>query len=183
MVSNEKFCFFLFFLVQFRPILAWKETKMMFFNCWIFLGIANHRSGKLGSERRKHFLPFSASPILFRLEMKPRWCFLNFFAIFFRIFLLVSGKNCSEWEYFFLYFSARTDPFRLVMMPRWSFLIFWIFLLFFWEFSSSGRHETDPTEKFFFSSLAFPNPFRLEMEQGWSFFNCLNLFSFFLGIF
>ena len=78
--------------------------------------------------------------------------FLNFFAFFFQNFLprIVYERN-SGLKIFFFYFSAYLTPFWLKIMLERGFLIFWIFLLFFSEFSSPGRVRTEFGTKFFFS--------------------------------
>mgnify|MGYP007088569839 CR=1 FL=1 len=66
------------------------------------------------------------------------------------------------------------------MKPGWRFLIFWIFLLFFWEFYCSGQVETVQNLKFFLSLLlACPDLFQLEMKPGQCFLNVFNFFAFF----
>jgi len=53
------------------------------------------------------------------------------------------------------------------MKPGWCFLIF---LLFFWEFSSSGQVKKITNEKKkILSFFACPNPFQHEMMPGWCF--------------
>ena len=68
--------------------------------------------------------------------------FCNFFASFFGILLPRSRMNGSR-EIFFFSFSVYLIPFWQKIMLERGFLIFWIFLLFFSEFSSSGRVWTE----------------------------------------
>ena len=75
--------------------------------------------------------------------------FLNTFAIFFGIFFPGSVMNGIWDENFFVSFSAYLIPFVLKIMPDRGFLIFWIFLLFFSEFSSMGRVWTEFETKTF----------------------------------
>jgi len=69
--------------------------------------------------------------------------FLNFFTIFFGIFLPGSSMNgIRDWNFDFT-FSAYLIPFWLKIMPGRGFIIFWIFLLFFSKFSCPGRVWTE----------------------------------------
>ena len=77
--------------------------------------------------------------------------FLNFFAIFFEIFLPGSSMNGIGDEIFFLPFSAYLIPFWLKIMPEWGFLGFLIFLLFSSEFSCRRQVWTEFGTKIFFS--------------------------------
>ena len=60
-------------------------------------------------------------------------------------------------------------------MPEWSFLIFWIFLLFFWEFSCTGLVGTDFGTIYIYIYIyictfsAYPNPVLIEIMTEWSF--------------
>ena len=58
-------------------------------------------------------------------------------------------------ENFFLTFSANLIPFWLKIMPESGILFFWIFFIFFSEFSSPGRVWTEFVTIFFFCTL-FP---------------------------
>ena len=69
--------------------------------------------------------------------------FLNSFAIFLGIFLPGSVMNGIRDEFFFVSFLANLIPFGLEIMLERGFLIFWIFLLFFSEFCSTGRVWTE----------------------------------------
>ena len=64
---------------------------------------------------------------------------MKFFPIFFGIFLPGSSVNGIRDKNFFFSFSAYLIPFLLKIMPERDFLIFWIFLLYFSEFSCPGR--------------------------------------------
>ena len=60
--------------------------------------------------------------------------FLNFFAIFleFSITRCVGAERTDN--FYFLFFSAFSNLFWLEMKPYWDILIFYILLLFFWNF-------------------------------------------------
>ena len=69
-------------------------------------------------------------------------------------------------------------------MPEWGFLIFWIFLLFFSEYSCPGRVWTKFGAKFFFFFFFFvflglPHPVSSKNIAGKGFFNFLNFFAIF----
>ena len=76
---------------------------------------------------------------------------LNFFAIFFGIFLSGSNTNGIRDKNFFLSFSASFNSFWIEIIPELTFLIFWIFLPFFLEFSISVWVWTEFGTKIFFS--------------------------------
>ena len=84
--------------------------------------------------------------------------FLNFFAIFFAIFFPRWSMNRILDLNFYLSFSASFNPFWIEIMPELTSWIFWIFLLFFLEFSSSGWVWTEFGLKFFcfFFGLSHP---------------------------
>ena len=77
--------------------------------------------------------------------------FLNSFATFYGIFFLGSVMKEIRDENFFVSFSAYLIPFGLKIMPERGFLIFWIFLLFFSEFSSADQVWTEFGTKVFLS--------------------------------
>ena len=123
--------FFIFFTEFSCPGRVWTEFGIKFF-----------------------FFTFSAYliPVLGKNNVGRRFCnFLNFFAIFFGIFLPGSVMNEIQDENFFVSFSAYLDSFGLKIMPERGFLIFWIFLLFVSEFSTSDRVWTRFGTKFFLS--------------------------------
>ena len=95
--------------------------------------------------------------------------FLNFFAILFGIFLPGSSGNGIRDYNFFLTFSANLILVWIQIMPEWCFLIFWIFLLFFLEFSSPGRGGTEFGTKIFFSFSAYLIPVWIEITPVWCF--------------
>jgi len=77
--------------------------------------------------------------------------FLNFFTIFFGIFLPGSSMNgIRDWNFVFS-FSSYLISFWLKIMSGRGFIIFWIFLLFFSEFSCTGREWTEFGNKILFS--------------------------------
>ena len=69
--------------------------------------------------------------------------FLNFFTIFFGIFLRGLSMNGILEQNFVFTFSAYLIPYCLKIMPGRGFTIFWIFMLFFSEFSCPGRVWTE----------------------------------------
>ena len=79
--------------------------------------------------------------------------FLNFFAIFIRIFFPRSSMNGIRNEIFFPSFSAYLIPFWQKIMPERGFLIFWIFLLIFSQFASPSRVWTEFGTKCFLPNL------------------------------
>ena len=98
-----------------------------------------------------HFLGLS-HPFLAKNNAGKRFYnFLNFFTIFFRIFLPGSIMNRILEKNFVFTCPACLVLFCLEKMPGRSFIIFWIFLLFFSEFSCSGRVWTEFWCKIFFS--------------------------------
>ena len=69
----------------------------------------------------------------------------------------------TKFLFFVFPFSAYLIPFWIKIMSEWSLLIFWIFLLFSLEFSSSGWLGTEfGTKYFFFSFSAYLNRFWIE---------------------
>ena len=91
-------------------------------------------------------------PILAKNNARKRYFnFLNFFAIFFGIFLPGSSMNGIWDKNFLLAFSAYLIPFWLKIMSEIDFVLFWIFLLYFSEFSYPCRIWTELGTKIFFS--------------------------------
>ena len=83
--------------------------------------------------------------------------FLNFFAIFLEFCL--ARRERTKWSdnFYFLSFSAFSNLFWLGMKPSWYFSIFWIFLLFFWNFHLPIGKEWNGAIIFIFSlSQPFP---------------------------
>ena len=105
--------------------------------------------------------------------------FLNFFAIFFGIFLLGSSRNGILDKNFFLSFSAYLIPFRLKIMLERSFLIFWIFLLFFSDFLARVEYERISGLKFFSLFHGLSHPVLAKNNTGKRFFNFINFLLFF----
>ena len=100
-----------------------------------------------------YFLLFSLSPpVLAKNNARKRFYnFFNFFTIFFEIFLPGSSMNgILELNFVFTYL-VYLIPFGLKIIPGSGFIIFWIFLLFFSEFSCRGRVWTEFWSKIFFS--------------------------------
>ena len=68
-------------------------------------------------------------------------------------------------------------------MPEICILIFWIFLLYFSEFSCWVEYKRNSGLKFFSRFLGLPHPVMAKNNVGKRFFNFLNFFAIFLGIF
>ena len=110
--------------------------------------------------------------------------FLNFFSIFSGIFLPgLSMNGIRDWN-FFPSFSSYLIPLWLKIMPGIGFVIFWIFLLYFSEFSCTGQEWTEFGTKILFS-LSLPTSSRfgkkIMSERGflifWIFFLYFSEFS------
>ena len=103
---------------------------------------------------------------------------MNFFAIFFRNFLSRVEYERNLGLNFFFSFSAYIILFWLKIMPEIGFLIFWLFLLFFSEFSCPGRVWTEFATKIFFSLfLGLYQPVLAKNNAGKCFFNFLKFFA------
>ena len=117
---------------------------------WNFLaGVQCERNSGL-----KFYSPFLclSQPVLAENIVGKRFfTILNFFALFFRNFLnRVEYERNSRLKFFFSS-SPYLIPFWLGIMPERGFLIFWIFLLFFSEFSCRGPIWAEFGPKIFFS--------------------------------
>ena len=108
---------------------------------------------------------------------------MNSFAIFFGIFLPRSVMNGIRDEIFFVSFLDYLIPSGLEIMPERGFLIFWILLLFFSEFSSTGRVWAEFEPKLFRRFLGLSYPVLAENNTEKKFFNFLSFFAIFFGIF
>ena len=107
--------------------------------------------------------------------------FLNFFAIFFAIFLPGSSMNGIRDYIFSLSFSADLIPFWIIIMPERGFLIF--FAIFFGVFFP-GRVWTEFGTKFFllsFSAYLIPFWLKIILQRRYLIFWIFLLF--FFGIF
>ena len=98
------------------------------------------------------FLFFGLSHPVLVINNAGKWfySFLNFFTIFFVIFLPGLSMNGIRDQNFFSPFSAYLIPFWLKIMPGKGFIIFWIFLLFFSKFSCPDRVWTEFGTKIYF---------------------------------
>ena len=105
---------------------------------------------------------------------------MSFFNFFFQNFLARVDYEWNSGLNFFLPFSAYVIPFWLKIMLECGFLIFWIFLLFFSEFSCPGWVWTEFGLKIFFLSFsAYLIPVFKEIASEWRFL----IFSIFLLFF
>ena len=97
---------------------------------------------------------------------------MNYFAIFFEIFLLGMSMNGIRDKIIFLPFSAYLNPFWLEIKPEGGFLSFWLcFAIFFSEFSCSGRVWTEFGTKFFSLFPGLSHPFLAKNNVGKWFFH------------
>ena len=135
-----QFLFFLF-LDIFLPILAWNEAITVSFNLLNFFAILfwifSYASCRNGTKRNDYF--YFLSPSLFQPILA--WndaimVFFEFFCYFILNFLLRVGSERNETKRLFLF--SISEPFPTYFGLKWChngiFLIFWIFLLFFWNF-------------------------------------------------
>ena len=136
-----------FFTIFFRNFLSWVEYERNFGVKFCF-----------------HFFGLSL-PVLAKNNAGKRFYnFLNFFTIFFGIFFPGSSMNgILEWNFVFT-FSAYPHRFWIKIMPGRGFKIFWIFLLFFSEFSFPGRVWTE----FWSEILLFFWNFLARVEYKWN---------------
>ena len=104
-----------------------------------------------GVKFRSHLFCLSHSVLAINYGGKRFYNFSNFFPIFFGIFLPGSSMNGILELNFVFNFSGYLVPFGLKIMPGSGFIIFWIFLLFFSEFSFPGRVWTEFWSKILFS--------------------------------
>ena len=130
----------------FKPILAWNEAPMIFFNFLNFFALFFEFSitprVRMKRNDNFYFLSFSVFSNQFWLEMNPQWYFLIF-----QIFLEFSSVRLEGTKrnnnFYFLYFSYFSDLFWLEMNHNGISFIFWIFYYFYGIFNyASGRNET-----------------------------------------
>ena len=153
--------------------MAWKEAITVFFSFLNFFAIFLEFSITYRVETKRndnfYFLSFSVISNLFSLEMNRYWniwiCWM--FLLLFWNFQFSVGY---ERNVMIIFIFSLSPPFPTYFWPRrtpWQyFLIFWIFLLFFLEFSITRRVGTERNGNFYFLSFsAFSNLFWLEMKQ------------------
>ena len=99
---------------------------------------------------------------------------MNFFSIFFRIFLPGSSTNGIRDKFFFFSFLASLSLFWIEIMLDRGFLIFWFFLLFFSEYSCPGWVWTEFGTKIF---LSLSQPILARNNTRKRFFNFFCYFS------
>ena len=108
---------------------------------------------------------------------------MNFFAIFLEFSISRRVGTRRNDTFYILSFPAFSIRFCLEMKPLWYFLIFWIFLLFCWNFQLRDRQERNGMRIFIFSiSHHFPTYFGLKWAHCGIFF-IFQLFCYFFGIF
>ena len=150
--------------------MAKNNARKRFFNFWIFLLFFLEFFPRVEYERNSglkfFFLFLGLSHPVLAINNAGKM-FFNFLSFFF---------------YFFLYFSAYLISFGLKIIPGRGVLIFWIFLLFYLEFSCPSQVWTKFVTKFFFSFSAYLIPFWLKImpERGFLIFV---FFAIFCGIF
>ena len=156
--SRLKFCFHIFGLSH--PVLAknmssCRDEVLWFFEffCNFFRNFLARVEYERNSGLKFCFQFFGLShPVLAKNNGGKRfYYFLNFFTIFFGIFLPGSSMNRILEKNFVFTFSAYFILFSLKIMPGRGFIIFWIFLLFFSKFSCPGRVWTEFWSKILFS--------------------------------
>ena len=114
------------------------------------------------------FSLFLPSPINFGLK---RWQnaifeFFEFFAIFLKFSISCRAGMKQNVNFYFLFFSVFSNQFWFEMRPYWYFLIFWILLLFFWNFLFRVGLEQNETIIFIFSlSQPFPTYYGLKWSH------------------
>ena len=109
--------------------------------------------------------------------------FLNFFAIFFGIFLPGFSMSGIRPYDFFLPFPAYLIPFRLKIMPKVVFEIFWKFCNFFRNFLNRVENERNSGLKFLSLFPGLSDPVLARNNTGMRFFNFSNFFAIVFGIF
>ena len=124
---------------------------------WIFLLFLRNFLARVEYEPNSgvkfcfHFLGLSPPVLAKNNAGKKFFNFLNFFTIFFGIFFSGSTMNgILEWNLVFT-FLVYLIPFGLKIKLGRGFIIFWICLLFFSEFSCTGRVWTVFLSKILFS--------------------------------
>ena len=134
-----------------------------------FSGVEYERNSGL-----KFFSPFLglSHPVLAKNNARKRFFkFFEFFCYFFRNFPAGVQYKRNSGQNIFLPFSAYLIPFWLGILSKRGFLIFWIFLLFFSEFSCPGRVWAEFGTKIFFSFFYRITPVLAENKSRKRFYN------------
>ena len=76
------------------------------------------------------------------------------------------GTEFETIFFFFFTFSTYLIPFWLEITPERGFFIFWIFLLFFSQFSSLAEYERNSGLNFFFLFLSLSHPVLAKNNAG-----------------
>ena len=105
---------------------------------------------------------------------------MNFFAIFFGIFLPGSSRNgILEWNFVFT-FSVYLIPFSEKIIPGRGFIIFWVFLQFFFRnFLAQFEYERNSGVKFCLHFFGLSPPVLAKNNARKSIYNFLNFFTIF----
>ena len=133
-MPETSFLIFSIFLIFFSEFSSWVDSEWnsgpKFFS--LFLGLSH--------------------PVLAKNNAGKRFfCFVIFFLFFWNFLARDGYERNSGRKFFFFSFLADLIPFWLKIMPESGFLIFWIFLLFFSEFSCRGWVWTEFGTKIFLS--------------------------------
>ena len=137
------------------------------FCCYFFLEFSiMGRVGRNGSEQYVSlslFLGLLQRTLDWKEAKMEFFNFLNFFAVFLEFSITRRVRTKQNDNFYFLSFSSFSNLFWLEMKPQWYFIIFWIFLLFFWNFLLRVVQERNGTTIFIFSLyLPYPTYFGLK---------------------
>ena len=137
MEQNSGLKFVSLFLSLSHPGLDRNNEGMMFFNFFCCFFFEFSCAGRVGTEFGTKFFFFSLGLSHPDLDRRNEWMvffnFMNFFAIFFGIFLHGSCRNEFGTKFFSLSFSSYLTPVWIEIMLEWCFLVFSFFLPFFLE--------------------------------------------------
>ena len=97
--------------------------------------------------------------------------FLNFYTFFFK-FSKPGWVGMDSEQNFVFPFSAFPVPFWQEIKSEWCFLIFWIFVLFFWNYRNQVESEWTRND-FIFLILGLSRPILPRDKAGKMFFNFL----------
>ena len=185
--TSERF-FFSIFLSLSHPILAWEEAMMVYSNLLKFFAIFLEFSitVRVGTHRNDFLFLFFIflslpHPILAWEEAMMVFSnFLNFFAILLEFPIPGRVETYRNDFYYFLSFSAFPILFWLEMKLWLCFLIFWIFLVFLFNFFYYGLARNTLQRFLLFSLfLCLSHSILAWKEATLVFSNFLNFFAIF----